>query len=133
MLPRIISALVGLVMTLQTITWIRNPAEAAQGLGMQLLDGMGRSTQIGDFTSFFFSVGVFCFLGAYFKQSQWLISAAVILGSAAIFRSLAWVLHSADFATNFIVAEVIMTILLVGCAYLFDKSEKTGNVDTAES
>jgi hypothetical protein len=100
---------------------------------MQLLDGMGRSTQIGDFTSFFFSVGVFCFLGAYFKQSQWLISAAVILGSAAIFRSLAWVLHSADFATNFIVAEVIMTILLVGCAYLFNKSEKTGNADSAEA
>ena len=133
MLPRIISALVGVMMTLQTITWIRNPAEAAQGLGMQLLDGMGRSTQIGDFTSFFFSVSVFCFLGAYFKQSQWLISAAVILGSAAVFRSLAWALHSADFATNFIVAEVIMTVLLVGCAYLFNKSEKNGIEDTAES
>ena len=122
MLPRIISALVGVVITLQTISWISNPAEAAQGLGMSLLEGVGRSTQIGDFTAFFFSVGVFCFLGAYFKQAQWLISAAVILGSAALFRNLAWFLHGADYATNFIVAEVIMTILLVGCAHLFNKS-----------
>ena len=130
MLPRIISALVGVAITLQTISWISNPAEAAQGLGMPLLESVGRSSQIGDFTAFFFSVGVFCFLGAYFKQAQWLISAAVILGSAALFRNLAWFLHGADYATNFIVAEVIMTILLVGCAYLFNKS---GNEELEDS
>ena len=93
MIPRILSALVGLLMTLQTISWITNPGEAAQGLGMALLEGMGRSTQIGDFSSFFFSVTLFCFLGAYLKQAQWLISGAIILGSAALFRSLAWIAH----------------------------------------
>ena len=96
MIPRILSALVGLLMAFQTISWITNPGEAAQGLGMALLEGMGRSTQIGDFSSFFFSVTLFCFLGAYLKQAQWLISGTIILGSAAPFRSLAWIAHGAD-------------------------------------
>ena len=124
MLPRIISALVGVVITLQTFTWITNPSEAAQGLGMSLLEGVGRSTQIGDFTSFFFSVGIFCFLGAYLKQGVWLYAASIILGSAAVFRSLAWALHGADFATDFIVAEVVMTGLLIWSAWQFKKSEE---------
>ena len=124
MLPRIISALVGVVITLQTFTWITNPSEAAQGLGMSLLEGVGRSTQIGDFTSFFFSVGIFCFLGAYLKQRLWLLAASIILGSAAVFRSLAWALHGADFATGFIVAEVVMTGLLIWSAWQFKKSEE---------
>ena len=123
LLPRILSALVGLLMAVQTISWITNPGEAAQGLGMALLEGMGRSTQIGDFSSFFFSVTLFCFLGAFLKQAQWLISGAIILGSAALFRSLAWIAHGADFATDFIVAEVVMTILLIVSAYLFNKSK----------
>ena len=124
MLPRIISALVGVVITLQTFTWITKPFEAAQGLGMSLLGGIGRSTQIGDFTSFFFSVGIFCFLGAYLKQGVWLYAASIILGSAAAFRSLAWALHGADFATYFIVAEVVMTVLLIWSAWQFKKSEE---------
>ena len=123
MIPRILSALVGLLMALQTISWITNPGEAAQGLGMVLLEGMGRSTQIGDFSSFFFSVTLFCFLGAYLKQAQWLMAAAIVLGSAALFRTLAWISHGADFATNFIVAEIVMTILLIVSAYLFNKSQ----------
>jgi len=123
MIPRILSAFVGLLMGLQTIPWISNPGEAAQSLGMTLLEGIGRSTQIGDFSSFFFSVTVFCFLGAYLKQAQWLIAAAIVLGSAALFRSLAWISHGADFATDFIVAEIVMTVLLIASAYLFNKSQ----------
>ena len=124
MIPRILSALVGLLMGLQTIPWISNPGEAAQSLGMTLLEGIGRSTQIGDFSSFFFSITVFCVLGVYLKQAQRLIAAAIVLGSAALFRSLAWISHGADFATDFIVAEIVMTILLIVSAFLFNKSQE---------
>ena len=123
MIPRILSALVGLLMALQTMTWISSPGEAVQSLGMALLEGIGRSTQIGDFSSFFFSVTVFCFLGGYLKQAQWLMAAAIVLGSASLLRTLAWISHGADFATNFIVAEIVMTILLIVSAYLFNKSQ----------
>ena len=89
MMPRILSALFRLLMALPTMTWISSPREAAQSLGMKLLEGIGRSTQISDFSSFFLSITVVCALGVYLKQAQWLIAAAIVLGSAALFRSLA--------------------------------------------
>ena len=101
-LLRIITAVSGLGLFLIGVIWWLQPATAAEMLGASLLDGTGRSTQIGDFSSFFFSVTLFCFLGAYLKQAQWLISGAIILGSAVLFRSLAWIAHGADFATDFI-------------------------------
>ena len=122
MVPRIVSGLVGLLIALTAINWITNPSEAAAGLGMPLLEGMGRSTQIGDFTSFFVSVAVFCFLGAYHQRAHWLVAAATILGSAALFRSLSWLVHGAELATTFISLELVMTVLLLGCAYLFSRA-----------
>ena len=123
MVPRKLSALVGLLMALQIMTWISNSGEAAQGLEMALLEEVGRCTQIGDFPSFFFSVTVFCFLGAYLKQPQWLIAAMIVLGPAAIFRSPAWISQGADFTRDFILAEIAMAILLIVNAYLFNKSQ----------
>ena len=62
-------------------------------------------------------------MGAYLKQAQWLIAAAIVLGSAALFRSLAWISNGAEFATDFILAEIVMTVLLIASAYLFNKSQ----------
>ena len=33
--------------------WITNPSKASGDLGMTYLEGIGRSTQIGDFSAFF--------------------------------------------------------------------------------
>ena len=52
MLPRILTGLVGLLMAVITLGWLADPSSAAANLGMSLLDGLGRSTQIGDFTAF---------------------------------------------------------------------------------
>ena len=49
--------------------WITNPSKASGDLGMTYLEGIGRSTQIGDFSAFFISVGVFCFIGSIFTVS----------------------------------------------------------------
>ena len=43
MLPRILSGLVGLLMLVTAVGWITDPASAAAGLGMPLLDGLGRT------------------------------------------------------------------------------------------
>ena len=52
MLPRILTGLVGLLMAVITLGWLADPSSAAANLGMPLLDGLGRSTQIGDFLRF---------------------------------------------------------------------------------
>ena len=121
MIARILAGLVAVVMGLSALGWLTDPLTAAEGLGMPLLDGVGRSTQIGDFSAFFLGTTLLCVLGAWRQEAQWLYSAAIILGLAALLRTLAWVLHGAPFATTFIVAELIMTALLITGSVLMQK------------
>ena len=92
---------------------------------MEYLEGIGRSTQIGDFSAFFIGVGIFCLFGSIFKNITFLISAVIILLSAAIMRIVAWQIYSADFATIFISVEVISSIMILASAVLFRKKENT--------
>jgi len=121
MIARILSGIIGLYMLLTCVLWLLDPTSAADGLKMTLLDGMGGNTQIGDFTSFFFTAGVFACIGAYRSEHAWLYASISLLGSAAIFRSLAVVAHDSVPFTEAIVAEIVMTAVLVLCVYLMKK------------
>nr|MCS5549074.1 hypothetical protein [SAR86 cluster bacterium] len=111
----------GLFMLYTCVGWIMDPATAAAGLAMPLLEGMGGNTQIGDFTSFFFTAGVFACIGAYRSEPAWLYASISLLGSAAVFRSLAVVAHGSVPLTQAIVFEIIMTAVLVLCVYLMKR------------
>ena len=84
----IITYTLGFLFFLQGALWVLSPVDAAAGLGMTLLTDKGLSTQIGDFTSFFFVVGIFTLIGAYTKESTWFYAPIALLGFAAIFRTL---------------------------------------------
>jgi hypothetical protein len=113
MLPRILAGFVGLVLASTAVTWVIDPTAAALSLGMPLLDGIGRSTQIGDMSSFFVGGTLLCFLGAIRQQGHWLQAVALMLTLAAIFRTLAWAVHGADLTVVFIVAEIVMAAILL--------------------
>ena len=83
----IITYTLGFLFFLQGALWVLSPVDAAAGLGMTLLTDKGLSTQIGDFTSFFFVVGIFTLIGAYTKESTWFYAPIALLGFAAIFRT----------------------------------------------
>ena len=121
MLARILSGIIGLFMLYTCVGWLVNPANAAAGLAMPLLEGMGGNTQIGDFTSFFFTAGVFACIGAYRSEHAWLYATISLLGSAAIFRSLAVVTHGSDPLTMAIGFEIVMSAVLILCVYLMKK------------
>ena len=65
---RSVAALPGVVMLVQGIGWLLQPAQQAAALGMPLLDGLGRSTQVGDFFAFFFCTGAFVFFGLIYNS-----------------------------------------------------------------
>ena len=65
LVARILSGLAGLVMGLSAVNWLIDPKAAALALGMPLLEGMGRSTQVGDFTAFFVSCSGFALWAAW--------------------------------------------------------------------
>ncbi len=113
MLFRALAILPGLLFLVQGFGWLTNPAVAAEGLGMPLLDGVGRSTQIGDMGSFFMGVGIMITLGVVTLRSTWFYAAALLLGGTAVIRTLAWAVHDAPFTTQFIVIEVVVAALLI--------------------
>jgi len=118
MVARILACVVALLLGSLALGRLFDPATAAANLGMPLLDGIGRSTQVGDLTALFVSGSALCLLGAIRQETPWLYSAALILGSTALFRTTAWVFHGAAFATMSIVAELVMMGMLIGSALL---------------
>ena len=113
MWARVISGIIGVFMLLQAFLWLIDPLSAAQSLSMSLLEGEGGNTQIGDFTSFFFTAGLMATIGAYRSEHLWLYTTISLLGSAAIFRISAGLFHDTDFLTSAIAFEIIASILLL--------------------
>lgn len=109
---RIATTLLGVFFTLQGLGWLAAPRRAAAGLGMPLLDGLGRSTQIGDFASFFLVAGVLMLAGSRPGSAHLLAVPGAMLAMAAVARTLAWALHGAAFAAAFIAIEVAAAALL---------------------
>jgi hypothetical protein len=122
---RIVLGIVGLFFVVQAGQWIVAPAAAAEGLGMPLLDGVGRSTQIGDIGAFFLSLGILTLLGAYRSSPHWLRAAALLIGAVAVLRTLAWLLHGAPFTAVFIAVEVVVAGLLLFAAHRFETAAST--------
>ena len=128
MIARVISGVIGLFMLSSTFRWILDPGTAAAGLAMTLVEGpgdttMGMNTQIGDFTAFFFTAGLMACIGAYRNQHVWLYTTLSLLGSAAIFRIYAGLVHGADFLLKAIAIEIVLSILLGLSIYLMKKSD----------
>ena len=121
MVARILSGIVGLLMLWSCLGWLMDPATAAKGLAMPLLEGMGGNTQIGDFTSFFFTAGLFACIGAFRAEHTWLYASISLLGSAAVFRSLAVLTHGSEPLTQAIIAEIVMVVFLILSVYLMKK------------
>jgi len=117
---RIVTVLLGAFYALQGLTWIFAPARAAEGLGMPLLDGLARSTQVGDFAAFFLAIGSTALLGSRPGRARLLLVPAGVLLGAALLRTLAWALHGAAFASVFIGVEVVTGALLLLAARRLD-------------
>jgi hypothetical protein len=109
---RLLVLLLGVGFFLQGIGWIVVPGRAAESLGMPLLEGLGRSTQIGDFAAFFLTAGATMIVGSRPGHARLLVVPAGMLAAAAIVRTLAWLVHGAAFATAFIPVEVVAAVLL---------------------
>ena len=90
------------------VQWLAVPESTAVNFGMTLADGIGRSTQIGDLAAFFVVAGGMGLAGLLRNDKTLLLTPAALVGGAAAFRTLAWAVHGAAFATQFIVIEIIM-------------------------
>jgi hypothetical protein len=117
---RLIVTILGAFFALQGVVWLLAPARAAESLGMPLLDGIGRSTQVGDFAAFFLTAGIAMLIGSRPGRARVLLFPAAMIGGAALTRTLAWLLQGADFAAMFIFVEVVTAVVLYLAANRLD-------------
>jgi hypothetical protein len=117
---RIATILMGAGFTLQGLGFLVAPQSAASSLGMPVLDGLGRSTQFGDFASFFLTMGLAILAGMLSGRGAILYFPAALLGGAAFGRTVAWMAHGADFAATFILVEIAACALLLKMAGQLD-------------
>lgn len=113
---RTLVTVLGVGFVLQGLAWLVDPARVAAGLGMPLLDGLARSTQIGDLSAFFLVAGATMLAGVRPGRARLLYVPAALIGGAAVTRTLAWALHDAAFAALFIAVEVAVGLLLLAAA-----------------
>ena len=121
---RVLAAMPALIFLGSGIQWILDPAAAAEGLGMPLLDGIGASSQIGDIGALFLGGAAIMFWAQLPGRASWFYPAAILLGTAAAMRLLSWILGHADFAMAFIAIEVLMAGVLIAAAQTLERGAK---------
>ena len=106
-------ALLGVLFLTTGLRWLVAPEGVAAQLAMPLLDGVGRSAQIGHMGAFFLALGLFVICALTTAKRVWFYPAIVLLGWAALSRTVAWLFHGAPLAVDVIVPEVLITLLLL--------------------
>lgn len=110
---RVLIALPAILFVVLGLRWIIDPSSAADALGMQLMDGVGRSSQIGDVGALFLSMGIMMLVALITARRSWFQAPALMLMLVALFRVLAWVSHDASLALDMIIVELVVAGMLL--------------------
>ena len=113
---KVIVALPAVLFIVMGVRWLVDPGGIAPELGLALGDGIGRSSQVGDFAAFFLTVGLCILLGLVSGRRTWFYPPIMLLLLAAIGRTLAWALHDAAFAGSMIAFEILVAALLLAAS-----------------
>ena len=110
----VLNAINGILFIAIGLLWVISPYEAGANFGiLEISEGLGRSSLIGDVGSYFFCIGLMMILAAYTLRSIWFYAPAMLLGVTALFRVVSWAAHDATFATQFIIIEILLITLLL--------------------
>ena len=109
---------IGVVFLLNGLQFVVDPAAAAAGLGMEVLTGVGASTQLGDIGAFFVAIAVMIALAQRPGAAHWLHPAAILFVGAAVMRTLVAVMGHAAFAPQYVLPEIVMAAILFQSARL---------------
>jgi hypothetical protein len=112
-LLRILIVLPAILFVVTGLRWAVDPSSAAAALGMSLMDGVGRSSQIGDVGALFLAMGIMILLALITSRRNWFYAPALMLVLVAILRVIAWLAHDAALTLDMIVVELVVAGLLL--------------------
>ena len=115
---KILSLLVLLPAILFLVTglrWLVDPAGVAPEFGLVLGEGLGLSSQVGDMSGFFLTLGICMLVALVTGRRAWYYPPALLLLLTAVGRVIAWLLHDAALASQ-IGVEVAVAIILLAAS-----------------
>jgi len=115
---RALTALSGLGLLLVGLGWWIHPAAAAEILGASLLEGTGRSTQIGDSGAFFIGAGALLAWGAIRKSATLTLVGGILVALVIPGRVLSATTHGGAWTPDEIAGECIILILSLATAWV---------------
>ena len=118
---RLLTVLSGLGLLVFGLGWWVHPGAAAEMLGATLLEGTGRTAQIGDTGAFFVGAGMMLSWGAIRRQPHVLLAGGLLVGLVVPGRVAAAIYHGGAWTPDEIVAECAITILALTTASLLQK------------
>ena len=108
LLPAILFVVMG-------VRWLVDPAGVAPEFGLALGEGLGLSSQVGDMSGYFLTLGI-CMLAALVSGRRvWYYPPMLLLLLTAVGRVIAWLLHDAVLAPQ-IAAEIVVAVILLVAA-----------------
>ena len=108
LLPAILFVVMG-------VRWLVDPAGVAPDFGLVLGEGLGLSSQVGDMSGYFLTLGI-CMLAALVSGRRvWYYPPILLLLLTAVGRLIAWLLHDAALAPQ-IAAEIVVAVILLVAA-----------------
>ena len=110
-LLRTLTGLAGLGSLIIGAMWWYQPETAAGLLGASLLDGTGRTAQIGDSAAFTIGVGVLLLWGAVKQRAVFILIGGCLVGLVAPGRILSASLHGGAVTTPEVVVEGVIFLI----------------------
>ena len=110
-LLRTLTGLAGLGSLIIGAMWWYQPETAAELLGASLLDGTGRSAQIGDSGAFTIGVGVLLLWGAARQHAVFVLIGGCLVGLVAPGRILSATFHGGAVTTPEVVVECVIFLI----------------------
>ena len=110
---KLLVLLFGILFLVTGLRWLLAPVGIAPDFGLALGSGIGLSSQVGDMSAFFLTLGVCMLMGLTTQRSVWYYPPIMLLLLTAVGRVLAWLLHDAALATQLIAPEVMVSLVLL--------------------
>ena len=121
---RLLTVLSGLGLLVFGLGWWVHPGPAAEMLGATLLEGTGRTAQIGDTGAFFVGAGMMLTWGAIRGQANVLSAGGLLVGLVVPGRVASAMYHGGSWTPDEIGAECAITILALTTATLIQRRNR---------
>ena len=121
---RLLTVLSGFGLLIFGLGWWVRPGPAAEMLGATLLEGTGRTAQIGDTGAFFVGAGMMLAWGAIRGQTNVLLAGGLLVGLVVPGRVASAMYHGGSWTPDEIVAECAITLLALTTATLIQRHSR---------